>query len=308
MELNGLVIKSTGSWHQVLAENKEVYSCKIKGRFRIQGLRTTNPVAVGDRVKIEIDEEQQTGVITQLKDRKNYIIRRSVNLSKQVHIIGANLDQAILVVTLAYPPTSLGFIDRFLVTAEAYSIPAVLVFNKIDLYTEHGREMLRDFKDIYEPLGYQRIEVSAQTGENIEQLKELLKDKTTLDSGHSDDAKSTHIKAIESSAELRVGDVSDWSEKGKHTTTFAEMIRLNFGGDIIDTPGIKELGIIDIQNDELAHFFPEMRQLLNQCRFDNCRHISEPACEVIKQVEEGKIAYSRYENYLSIYKNEDNRG
>lgn len=308
MELNGLVIKSTGSWHQVLAENKEVYSCKIKGRFRIQGLRTTNPVAVGDRVKIEIDEEQQTGVITQLKDRKNYIIRRSVNLSKQVHIIGANLDQAILVVTLAYPPTSLGFIDRFLVTAEAYSIPAVLVFNKIDLYTEHGREMLRDFKDIYEPLGYQCIEVSAQTGENIEQLKELLKDKTTLVSGHSGVGKSTLINALEPSAELRVGDVSDWSEKGKHTTTFAEMIHLNFGGDIIDTPGIKELGIIDIQNDELAHFFPEMRQLLNQCRFDNCRHISEPACEVIKQVEEGKIAYSRYENYLSIYRNEDNRG
>lgn len=308
MELNGLVIKSTGSWHQVLAENKEIYSCKIKGRFRIQGLRTTNPVAVGDRVKIEIDEEQKTGVITQLKDRKNYIIRRSVNLSKQVHIIGANLDQAILVVTLAYPPTSLGFIDRFLVTAEAYSIPAVLVFNKIDLYTEHGREMLRDFKDIYEPLGYQCMEVSAQTGENIEQLKKLLKDKTTLVSGHSGVGKSTLINALEPSAELRVGDVSDWSEKGKHTTTFAEMIHLNFGGDIIDTPGIKELGIIDIQNDELAHYFPEMRQLLNQCRFDNCRHISEPSCEVIKQVEEGKIAYSRYENYLSIYRNEDNRG
>lgn len=308
MELNGLVIKSTGSWHQVLAENKEIYSCKIKGRFRIQGLRTTNPVAVGDQVKIEIDEEQKTGVITQLKDRKNYIIRRSVNLSKQVHIIGANLDQAILVVTLAYPPTSLGFIDRFLVTAEAYSIPAVLVFNKIDLYTEHGREMLRDFKDIYEPLGYQCMEVSAQTGENIEQLKKLLKDKTTLVSGHSGVGKSTLINALEPSAELRVGDVSDWSEKGKHTTTFAEMIHLNFGGDIIDTPGIKELGIIDIQNDELAHYFPEMRQLLNQCRFDNCRHISEPSCEVIKQVEEGKIAYSRYENYLSIYRNEDNRG
>ncbi|HLR49407.1 MAG TPA: ribosome small subunit-dependent GTPase A [Candidatus Sphingobacterium stercoripullorum] len=308
MELNGLVIKSTGSWHQVLAENNEVYSCKIKGRFRIQGLRTTNPVAVGDRVKIEVDEEQQTGVITELKDRKNYIIRRSVNLSKQVHIIGANLDQAILVVTLAYPPTSLGFIDRFLVTAEAYSIPAVLVFNKIDLYTEQGREMLHDFKEIYEPLGYQCIEVSAQSGENIDQLKELLKDKTTLVSGHSGVGKSTLINALEPSAELRVGDVSDWSEKGKHTTTFAEMIHLSFGGDIIDTPGIKELGIIDIQNDELAHYFPEMRQLLNQCRFDNCRHISEPACEVIKQVEEGKIAYSRYENYLSIYRNEDNRG
>src|SRR5699024_4020846 len=174
----------------------------------------------------------KTGVITELKDRKNYIIRRSVNLSKQVHIIGANLDQAILVVTLAYPPTSLGFIDRFLVTAEAYSIPAVLVFNKIDLYTEQGREMLHDFKEIYEPLGYQCIEVSAQSGENIDQLKELLKDKTTLVSGHSGVGKSTLINALEPSAELRVGDVSDWSEKGKHTTTFAEMIHLSFGGDI----------------------------------------------------------------------------
>lgn|SRR5690606_28963164 len=305
--MRGLVVKSTGSWYQVLGEDHHMYDCRIKGKFRIKGIKTTNPIAVGDWVQFEIESSQDTAVITALEPRKNYIIRKSVNLSKQTQIIGANLDQAILVVTLASPPTSLGFIDRFLVTAEAYDVPAVLVFNKLDLFSEEGLEILEEYKSMYESIGYPCYAVSAAEGTNIDQIKALLKDKVTLVSGHSGVGKSTLINAIVPEANLKTGDISNWSDKGKHTTTFAEMIHLPFGGKLIDTPGIRELGIVDIEKQELCHFFPEMRARLNQCKFNNCVHINEPGCVVIEAVEEGLISPTRYDSYVSMYYNEDNR-
>lgn len=305
--MRGLVTKSTGSWYQVLAESGERLECRIKGKFRTQGIKTTNPIAVGDWVEFEIEQGLQSAVITKLEPRKNYIIRRSVNLSKQTQIIGANLDLAMLVVTLASPPTSTGFIDRFLVTAEAYGIPAALVFNKLDLFSEEGLEILAEYIAIYEDLGYPCYTVSALEKENIEDLNEVLKDKITLISGHSGVGKSTLINALIPGSDLKTGIISDWSDKGKHTTTFAEMIDLPFGGKLIDTPGIRELGIVDIEPQELSHYFPEMRNLLNQCRFHNCRHINEPGCAVLDALENGEIEPSRYDSYLSIYNNENNR-
>lgn len=305
--MRGLVTKSTGSWYQVLGDDGNRYECRIKGIFRTQGIKTTNPIAVGDRVEFEIEQGQQSAVITKLEPRKNYIIRRSVNLSKQTQIIGANLDLALLVVTLASPPTSTGFIDRFLVTAEAYGIPAALVFNKLDLFSDEGLEILAEYIAIYENLGYPCFTVSALERENIETLNEVLKDKITLISGHSGVGKSTLINAIIPGSDLKTGNISDWSDKGKHTTTFAEMIDLPFGGKLIDTPGIRELGIVDIEPQELSHYFPEMRNLLNQCKFHNCRHINEPGCAVLDALENGGIEPSRYDSYLSIYNNENNR-
>ena len=305
--MKGLVIKSTGSWYQVLGDDGKHYECRIKGKFRTKGIRTTNPIAVGDRVEFELEPDQQSAVIAALEPRRNYIIRKSINLSKQAQILGANLDQAILVVTLASPTTSLGFIDRFLVTAEAYSVPAVLIFNKLDLFSDEGLEIQEEYKSIYADLGYPCYEVSALEGTNIEQLRILLRDKVTLVSGHSGVGKSSWINALVPGSKLRTGSISDWSDKGKHTTTFAEMITLPFGGYLIDTPGIRELGIIDIEQAELSHFFPEMRALFNACRFHNCRHINEPGCAVLEALQEGKIEPSRYDSYLSIYQNEDNR-
>lgn len=306
--MDGLVTKSTGSWYQVLGDDGASYSCRIKGKFRTKNIKTTNPVAVGDRVSFELEPELETAVITRLHDRRNYIIRRSVNLSKQAQIIAANLDQAFLVVTLASPPTSLGFIDRFLVTAEAYDIPAGLIFNKLDLFSDEGLEVLDEYQQIYTSIGYPCYSVSALEGENVETVKALLQGKTTLLSGHSGVGKSTLINAIHPEAALRTGELSDWSDKGRHTTTFAEMIMLPFGGQLIDTPGIRELGIIDIERQELSHFFPEMRAMLNDCRFNNCRHINEPGCAVLEAVEEGTIDPSRYDSYLSIYHGNDTRG
>lgn len=305
--LYGLVIKTTGSWHQVQADDGRMIDCRIRGRFRKMGIRTTNPIAVGDRVCIEVEKDVNTGVIVELVPRRNYIIRRAVNLSKESHILGANLDLALLVVTLASPATSFGFIDRFLVTAEAYDIPSLLVFNKLDLYSEDGLNLLSEFIEVYEDLGYPCLAVSAITGENIELLQRELKEKITLISGHSGVGKSTLINAIEPSVALRTAEISDWSDKGRHTTTFAEMIPLSFGGGIIDTPGIKEMGIVDIDKNVLSHYFPEMRARLNQCRFNNCVHINEPGCVVLQAVEEGLIEPSRYDSYLSMYHNEDNR-
>lgn len=305
--MQGLVTKSTGSWYQVQTPNGRRYDCRIKGKFRIKGLTTTNPVAVGDKVDFELEPEQEQGVITKLYERRNYIIRKSINLSKQAQIIAANLDQAYLVVTLASPRTSLGFIDRFLVTAEAYDIPACLVFNKLDMFSEQGLEILAEYKAIYESLGYPCYEVSALKGTNIPALKERLKDKITLFSGHSGVGKSSLMNAILPDLDLRTMEVSEWSDKGMHTTTFAEMYDLPGGGSIIDTPGIRELGVIDIEQQELSHFFPEMRSRLNQCRFNNCRHINEPGCAVLEAVEEGDIEPSRYESYLSIYHGNDTR-
>ncbi len=305
--MRGLVTKSTGSWYQVVDEQGNRYECRIIGKFRTQGIKSTNPVAVGDWVDFELEPGQQNGLISKLEPRKNYIIRKSVNLSKQTQIIGANLDQALLVVTLASPPTSTGFIDRFLVTAEAYSIPAVLIFNKLDLFSEEGLEVLAEYMAIYENLGYPCYAVSALEGDHIEELRDLLTDKISLVSGHSGVGKSTLVNAIVPGMALKTEEISDWSDKGKHTTTFAEMIDLPFGGKLIDTPGIRELGIVDIEKQELSHFFPEMRALLNQCKFHNCRHINEPGCAVLTAVEEGEIEPSRYESYISIYNNENNR-
>lgn len=305
--MKGLVTKSTGSWYQVQGDDGVSYDCRIKGKFRTKGIKTTNPIAVGDRVDFELELSEQTGVITHLEPRRNYIIRRSVNLSKQTQILGANLDQAVLVVTLASPPTSLGFIDRFLVTAEAYSIPAVLIFNKLDLFSEEGKLILAEYKAIYERIGYPCYDVSALEGTHIDILEVVLKDKVTLVSGHSGVGKSTLINRIVPGVQLRTGQISDWSDKGKHTTTFAEMIDLPFGGKLIDTPGIRELGIVDIEQDELSHYFPEMRGYLNKCRFNNCRHINEPGCVVMEAVEYGDIEPSRYESYLSMYSNQNNR-
>lgn len=305
--MKGLVTKSTGSWYQVKAEDGKPYECRIKGKFRTKGIKTTNPVAVGDQVNIELEAEEGVAVITDLEPRRNYMIRRSVNLSKQTQILGANLDQALLVVTLASPPTSLGFIDRFLVTAEAYSIPALLVFNKLDLFSEEGLDILQTYMDIYENIGYPCVAISALSGGNVDLIKDVLRDKITLVSGHSGVGKSTLINSLVPGVDLRTGNISEWSDKGKHTTTFAEMIELPFGGYLIDTPGIRELGVVDIERQELSHFFPEMRALMNQCRFNNCRHINEPGCVVLTAVENGEIELSRYESYLSIYHNEDTR-
>jgi ribosome biogenesis GTPase len=305
--MQGLIIKSTGSWYQVQTPDGERFSCRIKGIFRIKGIKTTNPLAVGDQVDFEMEPELGTGVITNLHQRENYIIRKSINLSKQAQIIGANMDQAFLIVTLASPRTSLGFIDRFLVTAEAYSIPAMLIFNKLDLFSDEGLEILAGYKAIYENIGYPCYEVSAIEGTNVEQVQDLLKDKVTLFSGHSGVGKSSLINALLPDLQLRTTEISEWHDKGMHTTTFAEMFELPQGGFIIDTPGIRELGVIDIEKQELSHFFPEMRALLNQCRFHNCRHINEPGCAVLEAVENGDIELSRYESYLSIYHGHDTR-
>ncbi len=305
--MQGLVTKSTGSWYQVQTPDGRRYDCRIKGKFRIKGLTTTNPVAVGDKVDFDLEPEQQQGVINKLYERKNYIIRKSINLSKQAQIIAANLDQAFLVVTLASPRTSLGFIDRFLVTAEAYDIPASLIFNKLDMFSDEGLEILAEYKSIYQNLGYPCHEVSALKGTNIPHLITLLKDKITLFSGHSGVGKSSLMNAILPDLDIRTMEVSEWSDKGMHTTTFAEMYDLPGGGSIIDTPGIRELGIIDIEKQELSHFFPEMRDRMHNCRFHNCRHINEPGCAVLEALENGEIEPSRYESYLSIYNGNDTR-
>ena len=305
--MEGLVIKSTGSWYQVKTPGGQRVDCRIKGKFRTKGITTTNPIAVGDHVDFEMEPELGTGVITDLHPRKNYIIRKSINLSKQAQILAANLDQAFLVVTLASPRTSLGFIDRFLVTAEAYDIPASLVFNKLDLFSDEGLEILAGYKAIYEKIGYPCYDVSALEGTGIEQIAGLLQDKVTLFSGHSGVGKSSLINALLPDLKLRTMQISEWHDKGVHTTTFAEMFELPQGGYIIDTPGIRELGVIDIEKQELSHFFPEMRARLNQCKYNSCRHINEPGCAVIKAVEEGEIELSRYESYLSIYHGNDTR-
>lgn len=306
--MKGLVIKSTGSWYGVLTDGDKIINCRIKGKFRTLDIKTTNPIAVGDHVDIELEPEQETGLITVLHPRKNYIIRKSINLSKQAQIIAANLDQAFLIVTLASPRTSLGFIDRFLVTAEAYDIPAKLIFNKLDLFSEEGLEILEEYQSIYEQAGYPCYSVSATQETNLDQIRDLLKDKVTLVSGHSGVGKSTLINALMPGKELKTGEISDWSDKGKHTTTFAEMFQLPFGGYLIDTPGIRELGVFDIEKQDLGRLFPEIRKLMSHCRFHNCRHINEPGCAVLDALEKGELESSRYDSYLSIYNDNNTRG
>lgn len=304
--MNGVVIKSTGSWYTVLNEDNQVLECRIKGVFRTKDIKSTNPIAVGDRVSFEMEGDGK-GVIHAIAERKNYIIRKSINLSKQSHILAANVDQALLVATLAMPRTSFGFIDRFLVTAEAYHIPVTIVFNKTDLFEKEAVLMkeLDDFMAVYKTIGYTCYKASAFQKSDIELLRNLTKDKITLIAGHSGVGKSTLVNAMDDQLALKVGEISDAHSKGKHTTTFAEMHQLTYGGFIIDTPGIKELGLVDMEKEELTDYFPEMRALKSDCKFNNCLHVNEPKCAIIKAVEDGKIAPSRYHTYLGIMNGEE---
>jgi ribosome biogenesis GTPase len=303
--MKGVVIKSTGSWYSVLDEHKEMCECRIKGKFRLSGIKSTNPIAVGDNVEFEIEADGR-GVINKIADRKNYIIRKSINLSKQSHILAANIDQALLIVTLALPRTSAGFIDRFLLTAEAYHIPVKIIFNKIDLFEQ--KELMGELDEFiagYQKIGYECYKVSATQNKDIEILKQLTKDKTTLIAGHSGVGKSSIVNAMDTGLQLRVGELSEAHLKGKHTTTFAEMHPLSYGGFIIDTPGIKELGLVDMNKEEISDYFLEMRAIRNNCKFNNCLHLNEPKCAVIEAFEKGDIAASRYNSYLSIMNGEE---
>jgi ribosome biogenesis GTPase len=303
--MKGIVIKSTGSWYSVIDEQQEVWECRIKGKFRLSGIKSTNPIAVGDYVDFEMEADGR-GVINKIADRKNYIIRKSINLSKQSHILAANIDQALLIVTLALPRTSAGFIDRFILTAEAYHIPVKIIFNKIDLFERQELvEELDEFIAIYQKIGYECYKVSATQNKDIESLKQLTKHKTTLIAGHSGVGKSSIVNAIDARLQLRVGELSEAHLKGKHTTTFAEMHPLSYGGFIIDTPGIKELGLVDMNKEEISDYFVEMRVLKNKCKFNNCLHLNEPKCAVIEAVQNGEIADSRYNSYLSIMNGEE---
>jgi len=303
--MQGVVVKSTGSWYSVLTDNGVQLDCRIRGKFRIQGLKSTNPVAVGDRVLLDVNGEDY--LISKILERKNYIIRKSVNLSKQVHIIAANIDQAFLIVTLASPTTSVGFIDRFLVTAEAYQIPTVLVFNKVDLYDEFDREYHDEIVQMYTNSGYECLETSALGQMNIDLLTTKMTAKVTLLSGHSGVGKSTLVNVIDPDLDLVTQQVSEAHNKGMHTTTFAEMYPLHFGGFIIDTPGIKGFGLVDVSEFELADYFPEILRLKGQCKFHNCKHVNEPKCAVKEAVALDKIHPVRYDSYLSILEDDGNQ-
>jgi ribosome biogenesis GTPase len=299
----GLILKSTGSFYQVADEEGGVFRCRIKGKMRIKGLDTTNPVAVGDRVLFEIHDSE--GMITEVLERKNYIIRKSVNLSRQAHIIAANIDLALVVATPVYPRTSTGFIDRFLATAEAYSIPAGIVFNKSDLYDEEVKEYVDELSAMYIRIGYRTFCVSALQSDSLASLREAIQGKITLFSGHSGTGKSTLINRLIPGLDLKTTEISTQHLKGKHTTTFAEMHPLPDGGYIIDTPGIREFGILDFDQHEVSHYFPEIFRHSKDCHFNNCLHKNEKSCAVIQAVEDSKIALTRYASYLSIVNNED---
>jgi ribosome biogenesis GTPase len=303
--LEGIVIKSTGSWYSVLSPDGTLTACKLKGRFKVQGIKTTNPLAVGDHVEFHLLQEEDTGLITRIFPRKNYIIRKATKLSKESHILAANIDQAMVIVTLAQPRTSTGFIDRFLITAEAYHIPGVIVFNKLDIYDEKMMARLDELIEIYEAAGYPCLKVSALTGENTIDLKEKLKDKVSLLAGHSGVGKSALINAIEPGLDLKTSPISKFHSKGVHTTTFANMFSLTFGGYIIDTPGIKEFGLYELDMSTLAERYPEMRALMHECKYTNCTHLHEPGCAVKQALEDGRLSKTRYDGYLRIMAGEE---
>lgn len=302
--MKGLVIKNTGSWYTVKTDDGQLIESKIKGNFRLKGIRSTNPVAVGDHVEI-ITNQEGTAFISAIEDRRNYIIRKSPNLSKQSHILAANVDQALLVITVNYPQTSTTFIDRFLASAEAYSVPVILVFNKHDLLSEEELHYEKMMCTLYETVGYKCVEISAETGEGVEQLFPILKDKITLLSGNSGVGKSTLINRLIPHASQRTAEISDAHNTGMHTTTFSEMIELPEGGYLIDTPGIKGFGTFDIEKEELTSYFKEIFHFSKDCRFSNCTHTHEPGCAVIKAVEDHFIAASRYQSYLSMLEDKD---
>lgn len=298
--MQATVYKSTGSWYIVKNKEGKTFNARIKGKFKIDGITSTNPIAVGDIVEIEDEEELESTVITEIYERRNYINRVSPHNKNQHHIVAANLDQSLLFATLKDPKTSLGFIDRFLIISEAYAVPAIIVFNKADLFEKKEKEKFQLIKEIYEPIGYKIMLMSIEKLEGVAEVKELLKDKITLLSGHSGVGKSTFINYIFPELSLKTQDVSGWSGKGLHTTTFAEMFDLPFGGKIIDTPGIREMGLVDISRQELAHYLPEMRAVMNQCQFNDCMHLEEPGCAVKEAVNNGSIHAERYISYLNI--------
>lgn len=298
--MQALVYKSTGSWYIVRNKEGQVYNARIKGKFKMDGITSTNPIAVGDIVEIEDETDIESTVITEIYERKNYINRVSPHNKNQHHIVAANLDQSLLFATLKDPKTSLGFIDRFLIISEAYGVPAIIVFNKADNFGKKENEKFELIKEIYEPIGYKIMLMSIEKLQGVEEVKELLKDKTTLLSGHSGVGKSTFINYIFPELSLKTQDVSEWSGKGLHTTTFAEMFDLSFGGRIIDTPGIREMGLVDISKQELAHYLPEMRAVMKDCQFNDCMHLEEPGCAVKEAVNNGTIHAERYISYLNI--------
>ena len=305
--MTGLVYKSTGSWYTVKSEQGDFIECRIKGKFRMKGIKSTNPIAVGDIVDYELDETSDaiTGTIHNIHERKNYIVRKSVNLSHQMHIIASNVDQVFLLITINNPPTTTNFIDRFLVTAEAYGIEAILLFNKIDTFDE---EMLNEqlyMQHIYQEIGYKCLRVSSTVGTGVEKLKELMIDKVSMFSGHSGVGKSTLVNAMEPSLHLKTKNISEQSMQGQHTTTFAEMYDLSFKAKIIDTPGIKGFGIVDMEKEEISGYFPEFFKLKDQCKFNNCLHKEEPHCAIKEALGKDEIAWSRYNSYLKILEGDD---
>lgn len=307
----GIVIKSTGSWYTVETQNGEKFECKIKGKFRIKGIKSTNPVAVGDHVDFNLqslsknETEQKIGLITAIKERKNYIIRRSQNLSKQSHIIAANIDQAVLVVTLIFPVTTTTFIDRYLASAEAYRIPVLIVFNKTDRYDKQKLDEVADLMQIYQKVGYQCLSTSAKNLNGIEELKDAVKDKTNVFNGHSGVGKSSLINILQPGLELKTMDISDVHNTGKHTTTYSALYKLHFGGYIIDTPGIKAFGMLEMEPWEISHYFPEIFKISQNCQYNNCSHTHEPGCMVKTAVEKGEIASSRFISYLGLLEADD---
>lgn len=307
MNMEGLVMRSTGSWYEVLHAG-QIYQCRVRGKLKLKGTKVTNPVAVGDQVHFELEQEnEKQGIITEVKSRENYIIRKSPHKTSHGHILATNLDQAVCIVTLVFPKTSLGFIDRFLVAAEAFRIPALLVFNKKDLYEPQHLEQYEELISIYEPLGYSCLLISAKEDEGLESFKLALKSKKTLISGHSGVGKSTILNKLYPGLNLKTSEVSTFADKGVHTTTFAEMFQLDHDTFVIDTPGIKELGLIDIEKEEISHFFPEMRDRFGECKFYNCQHVQEPGCAVREAVDNDEISVTRYYSYLSMMEDEDNR-
>jgi ribosome biogenesis GTPase len=305
--MTGTVYKSTGSWYTVKTDLGAIYQCRIKGKFRLKGIKSTNPIAVGDVVDFELETKNDTttGVINTIQDRKNYIVRKSVNLSKQTHIIASNIDQVFLLITIDNPPTFTSFIDRFLVTAEAYSIKTILLFNKIDTYDNDTLDEVKYLAHVYRKIGYECIGISATTGKNIDKVKALMTGKVSMFAGHSGVGKSTLVNAIEPELDLKTKAISTQHSQGQHTTTFAEMFDLSFGAKIIDTPGIKGFGVVDIEREEVGDFFPEFFKLKQNCKFNNCLHKEEPKCAVKAALDNDEVSYSRYRSYLQILEGED---
>ncbi|MFD2940868.1 ribosome small subunit-dependent GTPase A [Flavobacterium notoginsengisoli] len=305
--MTGTVYKSTGSWYTVKSENGDFVECRMKGKFRIKGIKSTNPIAVGDIVDYELDETSDavTGTIHNIHERKNYIVRKSVNLSKQIHIIASNIDQVFLLVTIDNPPTTTSFIDRFLVTAEAYGIEAILIFNKIDTLNDQTLDDQLYLQHIYSEIGYKCLRISSTENKGVDKLKEMMIGKVSMFSGHSGVGKSTLVNAMEPSLHLKTSVISEQSKQGQHTTTFAEMYDLSFDARIIDTPGIKGFGIVDMEPSEISGYFPEFFKLKEQCKFNNCLHKEEPHCAIKAALERDEIAWSRYNSYLKILEGDE---